>query len=104
MPSTFHDNHFFYKLMFNKTQVHSGSFRFCVVSNDNKKRFKTVEFKNAYCIGLRDYFNDQDSKLMYTTVTISAEVIRVGTGFMDSAIFTNDWASMASQIQNLATL
>lgn len=41
---------------------------------------------------------------MYTTVTISAEVIRVGTGFMDSAIFTNDWASMASQIQNLATL
>ena len=103
MPSTCDDDQFFYKWMFNKTQVHSGTFRFCVFSNDNRKRFKTVEFTNAYCIGLRDYFNDQDSKLMYTTVTISAEVIRVGTGFMDSAIFTNDWASMASQIQNLAT-
>lgn len=41
---------------------------------------------------------------MYTTITISAEVIRVGTGWMDAAIFTNDWASLASQIGALSTL
>lgn len=101
MPATSDDDQFFYKWMFNKTQVYSGTFRFCVFSNDNRKLYKTVEFVNAYCIALRDYFNDQDSKLMYTTATISAEVVKVGTGFMDSAVFTNDWASLASQMQKL---
>lgn len=104
MPATSDEDQFFYKWMFSKTLVYSGTFRFCVFSNDNRRKYKTVEFTNAYCIGLRDYFCDNDSKLMYTTVTISAEVIRIGTGFMDSAIFTNDWASIASQIQNLSTL
>ncbi len=104
IPATSDDDQFFYKWMFNKMAVYSGTFRFCVFSNDNKKRFKTVEFTDAYCIGLKDFFNDQDEKLMYTTVTISAAVIRVGTGFMDSAVFTNDWASLASQVQNLSTL
>lgn len=96
MPTTSDADQFFYKWMFSKTQVHSGSFCFCVFSNDNRKLYKTVAFKNAYCIGLRDYFNDQDSKLMYTTVTISAETIVVGSS-MDAAVFTNDWASIASQ-------
>lgn len=104
MPATSDEDQFFYKWMFNKTQVYSGTFRFCVFSNDNRRKYKTVEFTNAYCIGLKDYFCDNDSKLMYTTITISAEIMRIGTGFMDSAIFTNDWASIASQIQNLSTL
>jgi hypothetical protein len=56
-----------------------------------------MTFTNAYCIGLHDYFSDSDSKLMYTTVTISAEVIRIGDVLSDSAVFTNDWASLASQ-------
>lgn len=103
MPTTSDDDQFFYKWMFNKTAVYSGTFRFCVFSDDNRRKYKTVEFTNAYCIGLKDYFCDHDSKLMYTTITISAEVIRVGTGFMDSAVFTNDWASLASQIQSLTT-
>ena len=85
--------------MFNKTAVYTGTFRFCVFSNDNRRRYKTVEFYNAYCIGLKDYFNDQDSKLMYTTITISAEVLCIGTGFADRAIFTNSWVSLASQIE-----
>ena len=89
MPSTSDDDMFFYKWMFNKTEVKSGFFRFVVYSKSNKRSFKTVEFANAYCISLKDYFNDNYSKLMYTTVTISAEIIRIGT--FDSAMFTNEW-------------
>lgn len=98
MPATCDDDQFFYKWMFNKTAVYSGTFRFCVFSNDNRRRYKTIEFKNAYCIRLKDYFNDQDSKLMYTDVTISAEALRIGTGLIDRAIFTNSWASLSSQV------
>lgn len=98
MPATCDDDQFFYKWMFNKTAVYSGTFRFCVFSNDNRRRYKTIEFKNAYCIRLKDYFNDHDSKLMYTDVTISAEALRIGTGLMDRAIFTNSWASLSSQV------
>ena len=36
-----------------------------------------------------DYFNDSDSKLMYTTVTIVAESITVGR--LDLAVFHNEW-------------
>lgn len=89
MPSTSDDDLFFYKWMFNKTEVKSGIFRFVVFTQDNKRSYKSVEFLNAYCIHLRDYFNDHDSRLMYTTVTISAEIIRVGT--VDSALFDNEW-------------
>lgn len=98
MPTTCDDDQFFYKWMFDKTQTHSGSFKFCVFSNDNRKRYKTVEFINAYCIGLRDYFNDQDTKLMYTTVTIVAEAMRIGTGLTDRAVFKNDWAGGLSSL------
>lgn len=90
MPSTSDEDQFFYRWMFNKTQVYSGFLKFCVFSNDNKKRFKTVTFENAYCIGLKDYFNDHDSKLMYTTVTLSAEKITIGAA-ANTAEFSNDW-------------
>ncbi len=89
MPSTSDDDVFFYKWMFNKVEVMAGRFKFVVFSNENKRSYKTVDFVNAYCVGLRDYFNDNDSRLMYTTVTISAEVIKVGS--IGSALFTNEW-------------
>ncbi len=90
MPSTSDDDVFFYQWMFNKTEIKSGRFTFVVFSNENKRSYKTVDFVNAFCVGLRDYFNDNDSRLMYTTVTISAGVIKVGS--ITSAIFTNDWS------------
>ncbi len=101
-PSTSDEDLFFYKWMFNKTEVQSGFFKFIVYSNDNKKSYKTVEFKNAFCVELKDYFNDNDSKLMYTTVTISAQIIKIGRNeqsvvsrgsinIIDQATFTNEW-------------
>lgn len=89
MPSTSDDDLFFYKWMFNKTEVNSGRFQFVVYSANNKRSYKTVAFTNAFCIALKDYFNDNDSKLMYTTVTLSAEIIRIGS--LDRALFTNEW-------------
>ena len=38
---------------------------------------------------LEDYFNDHDSRLMHTRVTIVAEVIIVGSN--DTAEYNNDW-------------
>lgn len=88
-PSTSDEDLFFYKWMLNKTEVQSGVFKFTVFSNDNKPYFKTVEFKNAYCIELKDYFNNSDSKLMYSTITISAQIINIGR--IDKAVFNNEW-------------
>lgn len=90
-PATSDEDLFFYNWMFRKVETHNGTFEFTVYTNSNKKSFKTVNFLNAYCIGLKDYFNDNDSKLMYTTVTLSAEIISVGEGVMGSAIFDNKW-------------
>ena len=76
----------------------SNVFRFCVYTSKNKRSYKSVEFMNAYCIRLKDYFNDHDSKLMYTTVTISAEAIRVGS--LDSALIINEWGGILGDIRN----
>ena len=89
MPSWSDDNVFFYKWMFSKTQVYSGVFKFVVYSQKNKRSYKTINFKNAYCTELEDYFNDHDSRLMHTRVTIVAEVIIVGSN--DTAEYNNDW-------------
>lgn len=89
MPSTSDDDLFFYKWMFNKTEVKNGKFTFVVWSNENRKSYKTVRFERAFCVGLKDYFNDSDSKLMYTTVTLSAEKIFVGEN--DYAMLNNEW-------------
>ncbi|MBQ3630887.1 MAG: hypothetical protein II949_06580 [Prevotella sp.] len=89
MPATNDDDLFFYKWMFSKTEVKSGTFVFTVWTYHNKRSFKTVKFENAYCVGLKDYFNDSDSRLMYTTVTIAAELIIVGDS--DTAEFNNEW-------------
>ena len=89
MPSLSDENVFFYKWMFSKTQVQSGVFKFVVYSQKNKRSYKTVSFKNAYCTELEDYFNDHDSRLVHTRVTIVAESISVGSN--DVAEFSNDW-------------
>lgn len=90
IPATSNEDLFFYKWMFNKTQTYTGTFKFWVYTNDNVRKYKTLKFINAYCVGLKDYFCDQDSRLMYTTITISAEMIIIGDG-ISSAIFTNEW-------------
>ena len=89
MPATSNDDTFFYKWMFSKTMVNSGRFTFTVWTSLNRLSLKTVSFVNAYCISLKDYFNNSDSKLMYSTITLAAEIIIVGG--IDIAEFNNEW-------------
>ena len=89
IPASSDEDTFFYKWMFNKTKVYDGTLKFAVYANGDKPSEKTVDFFNAYCIDLKDYFNNNDSKLMYSTITISAEKIRIGED--DNVIFTNEW-------------
>lgn len=91
MPATNDDDMFFYNWMFHKSEAKAGILRFCLYSSENKRCYKTVSFANAYCIYLRDYFNDHDSKLMYTTIKISAQVVRVGG--INSSTFINAWTN-----------
>lgn len=91
MPSTNDDDMFFYNWMFHKSEAKAGILRFCLYSNDNKQSYKTVSFANAYCIELFDSFNDHDAKLMYTTIKISAQVIRIGAA--NASTFINDWTN-----------
>lgn len=91
IPSTNDDDMFFYNWMFHKSEAKAGILRLCLYSNDNKRSYKTVSFANAYCIGLHDYFNDHDSKLMYTTIKISAQIIRIGAA--NSSVFNNAWTN-----------
>ena len=48
MPSSSDDDLFFYKWMFNKTEVKNGIFKFVVYTNKNNRSIKTVSFENAY--------------------------------------------------------
>lgn len=96
IPATNDDDMFFYNWMFHKSEVKAGILRFCVFTNDNKPSYKTVSFSYAYCIYLRDYFNDRDARLMYTTIKISAQVIRVGT--FNFATFTNPWTNTPADV------
>lgn len=91
IPSTNDDDMFFYNWMFHKSEVKAGILRFRLYSTENKICYKTVSFANAYCVELRDYFNDHDARLMYTTIKISAQVIRVGAA--NSSTFTNAWTN-----------
>lgn len=91
MPASSDDDQFFYRWMFHETQVYSGILHFVVYAQDNKKVKKTVGFRNAFCVSMRDYFSNNDSKLMYSTITLQAEQIIIGMGSYDVAIFANDW-------------
>lgn len=91
IPTTFDDDMFFYNWMFHKSEVKAGILRFCLYSNENKRSYKTVSFANAYCVGLTDTFNDHDAKLMYTKITIHAQVIRIGAA--NSSTFVNQWTN-----------
>lgn len=86
MPTAEDGNAFFYNWMFNKSERHDGTFVFTVYSKNNMRCLKHVSFTNAYCVNLKEYFNDHDSRLMYTTVTISAETISIS-----GAVFDNNW-------------
>ena len=96
MPATNDDDMFFYNWMLHKSEVKAGILRFCLYSSDNKRSYKTVSFAQAYCVGLKDYFNDHASKLMYTTVKISAQLLMVGSN--NPSLMNNAWSKDSAEV------
>lgn len=84
MPTSEDGDPFFYNWMFDKSQTHDGTFTFTVYAENNRRCTKQVHFTNAYCVELKEYFNNSDSRLMYTTVTISAEIITISGATLDN--------------------
>lgn len=101
IPSTTDEDMFFYNWMFHKTEAKSGILQFCLYSHENKRVYKTVSFVNAFCIGLHDVFNNNNQMLMLTTITISAQLIRVG--MLNASTFVNPWttAPVATLVANV---
>lgn len=89
IPATNDDDMLFYNWMFSRNEAKSGIIRLRIFTNDNKISYKTIAFANAYCVALSDKFCDNDEKLMYTTITLSAQIIRIGSA--NSSTFVNPW-------------
>jgi len=74
--------------MKDKTEMKDGKVTFLVVSDSNKTSTKKLNFKDAYCIRLNEYFNSQSEIQMCTKLTISASEISFGKG--EEVAFKND--------------
>ena len=100
MPATSNDDTFFYDWMAKKTETHDGMLTFVVWSRQNKRVFKNLRFKDAYCVGIKDYFNDNDSKLMYSTITIACDTMIFGAPSNGGdkggvgVLFSNGWKKL----------
>jgi len=69
----------FHEWMVDKLEQKDGEIFFEVV-NEGKPSNRSLFFKNAYCVKLKESFNDTDTKQMQITITISAAEISFGGG------------------------
>ena len=67
-----------------------GKINFTVMDVANPS-LKTLQFKQAYCIRLYEYFNSHNNIQMYTKITISAAEIAFGEN--GNIVFKNDGKS-----------
>lgn len=90
MPAPGDDDLFFYKWMFDKTKTQSGSIKMILSTDKQVQKYKTLHFINGYLVNLYEYFNNNNSLLVRTKITISAEIMGFGvTG--TEAVFRNEW-------------
>ena len=57
------------------------------ITDDNKKKYLHLYFEDAYMVNMYQYFNNSNSLLVRTKVTLSARKFTFG----GSANFENDW-------------
>ena len=77
----------FYNWMFNRADKYDGSIEMLLSTDDNKKKYLHLVFEDAYMVNMYQYFNNNNSLLVRTKVTLSARKFTFG----GSAIFENDW-------------
>lgn len=71
------DNLMLHEWMRDKDAVKDGTINLTVNSN-NEDKPKTIEFKDAYCVRLYEYFNNNNSVQMYTKLSIMAGTVVFG--------------------------
>ena len=88
MKSTSDDDMLFQEWMFRKSETKSGKLEF-VIGEGQKRTMKTIDFLEAFCVKYYEYFNYNNSILMYMKVSISANEIIFGAN--GNTKFTNEW-------------
>lgn len=71
------DNLMLHEWMRDKDAIKDGTINLTVNSN-NVDKPKTIEFKDAYCVRLYEYFNNNNSVQMYLKLSIMAGTIIFG--------------------------
>lgn len=89
MKSAGDEDILFQDWMFKKSEAKSGKLEFVISGEGDKRVTKTIEFVDAFCVKLYEYFNYNNSILMYMKVTISASEIKFGQG--GNTKFKNEW-------------
>ena len=74
--------------MFERAEKKRGTIEFLLSTDDSKKKYLHLQFDDAYLVNFYQYFNNNNSLLVRTKVTLSAKTMRFGNG---KATFINDW-------------
>lgn len=77
------DNLVLHEWMRDKDAVKDGTINL-TINSDNVDKPKTIQFKDAYCVRLYEYFNNNNSVQMYLKLSIMAGTVIFG----DSCEFT----------------
>lgn len=88
MPAQGDDDMTFYNWMFNRAEKKDGTIEFVLSTDENKKKYLHLYFKEAYLVNFYQYFNNTNSQLVRTKITLSVKEMEFGNG---SAKFINDW-------------
>lgn len=87
MPAQDDNDLFFYNWMFNRADTHNGTIEMLLSTDDNKKNYLHLYFEDAYMVNMYQYFNNNNSLLVRTKVTLSARKFTFG----QQGSFENDW-------------
>ena len=87
MPAQDDNDLFFYNWMFNRAETHNGTIEMLLSTDDNKKNYLHLYFEDAYMVNMYQYFNNNNSLLVRTKVTLSARKFTFG----QQGSFENDW-------------
>ena len=78
MPAQGDDDLFFYNWMFNRADTHDGTIEMLLSTDDNQKKYLHLYFEDAYMVNMYQYFNNNNSMLVRTKVTLSARKFTFG--------------------------
>ena len=71
--------------------THSGTIEMLISTDENKKSYLHLQFGNAYLINMYQYFNNNNSLLVRTKITLSAMTMTFGSPTGITEGFINDW-------------